>query len=138
MQRHRTPTYIRDEGFVDRKPGAGVDDFISWITIGLLAQTDGRLGPGKDHDAIGGGTDPTCFTKMFGDGNAEGKNPLGVTVVSIVLVDLPLDLFLDKLGNRKIRLAEIALDHLFSLFFDGPDVRPDLEGILRIHPSNAL
>ena len=70
--------HIMDEGFIDRKGGAGIDDLISWITVSLLAKADGRLGPGKDNDSIRRRLNPPCLAQMLCDGLAEGQeSPAG-------------------------------------------------------------
>jgi hypothetical protein len=138
MDRHRTSAHIRDKGLIDGEPGAGIDHLVSRITIGLLAQTNRRLRTGKYDDSVRGGPDPACFAEVLSDGNPECKNSLRVTIMGIVLVNLPFDLLLDKLGNREVGLSKVTFDDFSPLLFDGPYIGPYLEGILRIQQSNAL
>jgi hypothetical protein len=56
----------------------------------------------------------------------------------IVKVKLSLHLFFDKVWNRKVGLSQIAFDHPLSLLLDGPDLRSDLKGVLRIDEAGSL
>jgi hypothetical protein len=58
--------------------------------------------------------------------------------MGVVQIDLPLHLFFDELGDRKIRFAEVALDDPLPLLFDLPDVWADLECVFGVDEAHAL
>jgi hypothetical protein len=138
MDRDGFGSHIGDEGFIDWKGGAGVNDLISGVTVGLLAQSDGRLGSGKDDDPLGRSLNPPGLTQVFGDGLPKRENALGVAIVGIIQVDLTLHLVLDMLRNGEIGFSQVALDHLLPLVFEELDLGAYLEGVLRINQSNSL
>jgi len=68
--------HVINEGFIDGKGRAGIDDLISWITISLLAKADRWLGPGKTTTRSGGRLNPPCFAEMLCDGLCGGARSL--------------------------------------------------------------
>ncbi len=118
MDRNGFGPHISDEGFIDRKSRTGVDDLIPWITIGLLAQANGRLCTWKDNDPLRRRFNSPGLAQMLCNGFSKGKDSLGITIMGIIEVNLSLDLFLNESRNRKIGFSQIAFDHLFPLIFD--------------------
>ena len=57
--------------------------------------------------------------------------------MGLVEVDLPLDLGRDVHGERKVGLADVALDDALAEGLDLADVRPDLERILGVEQRDA-
>ena len=146
MDGDRRSAHIGDEGFIDGKTGAGIDHLVPRTAVGLLAKADGGLAPRKDDDALRLRPDPPRFASLSRDGRPEGRDPLGITVMGVIEVDLAFDLLLDESGDRKIRLTQIALDDLPSLRLQRTDIRSYLERILavdtpcpvRIQPHDCL
>jgi len=138
MDRNGFSLDIMDKGLIDGKTWAGINDLISRITVGLLTETDRRFCTGKDNNSIRRCFKSTGFTKVLRNRFPERKGSLRITLMCIVQIKLPLHFFLNKFWNRKVRFSQITFDHFLPLFFDGPDLRPDLKGILRIDKSSPL
>jgi len=129
---------IMDEGFIDGKGGTRVDDLISWIAVSLLTKADRRLCTREDHNALRGCLNSPCLAQMLRNGFAKRQNSLRIAVMGIVEINLPLDLFLNVLGHRKIGFPEVALDDLFPLILQPLNLWPYFECILCIDESNVL
>jgi hypothetical protein len=138
MNRDGFSPNIIDEGFIDGKGGAGVDDLISRIAVSLLTKADRRLCTRENNNALRGCLNSPCLAQMLRNGFAKRQNSLMIAVRGIVEVDLSLDLFLDVLRHRKIGFPEVALDDLFPLILQPLNLWPYFECILCIDESNVL
>jgi hypothetical protein len=104
----------------------------------LLAEADGRLGAGEDHNTVWRSLDPASLAEVFGDRPPQGQDPLGIAVVGVVEVDLSLHLVFHELRDGEVWFSQVAFDDPLSLFLQLTDIRADLEGVLGINESDAL
>jgi hypothetical protein len=131
VKRHGLRAQVADEGLVDRKARARVDDVIAGVAVDLLRESDRRLGAGEDDHAVRGDLQPALFADRLGDGHAQRLDALRIDVMRLIEVDLPFDFFSDVPGQREVGFADVAADDALSKFFNFADPGADLERVLR-------
>jgi len=72
MKGNRGGTHIPDQGFIDGKSRAGVNDFIPGVAVNLLGKCNGGFAPGKDTNLFCRDLKSPGVIDLPGNGLAKG------------------------------------------------------------------
>ena len=125
---HRLGPQEADHGLVDGEAGIGIDDLILFFHQRQHGEENDGLAAGDNDHLVGGDGDVPGGGDVLGDGLAQLRQPGRGPVVGPALVQ-GLGGGLDHVGGGvEVGLADLQVDDVFALGFQGPRLDQHFEG----------
>ena len=126
-----------DGGAVGGKAGVGIDDLVAGLEQGEHGQKEDRFGAGGDDDLLGGEVDASAAAGVVGDGLAQGRDAGGGVVAGLAVGDGAHAGHGDVGVGVKVGLADLEVDDVAALGFEGLGAGEDDVGALGLEVGDA-